>query len=97
MELMSEKRHITTGLPLMRYDETTAMLFAEICEAICFADDIHDIYKTLRTTPFFEQINKEFDFERPNKDLYVYQKKRDTGERWGKKGDYLMKISFDEE
>lgn len=92
---MSEKRHITTGLPLMRYDETTATLFAEIWEAICLADDIHDIYKTLRATPYFEQINQEFDFERPNKDLYVYQKKRKTGERWGRNGDFLMRITFD--
>ena len=43
MPEMNGKRHVTTGLPLLGYDEDLCILFVQMWQAICFAEDLPEV------------------------------------------------------
>ena len=95
MPEMNGKRHVTTGLPLLGYDEDLSILFVQIWQSICLAEDLPEVWKNIRANPNYDQIMQNFDFERTMKETIIYQKRLGTEERYGQEGDYLMKITFD--
>jgi len=95
MPEMNGKRHVTTGLPLLGYDEDLSILFVQIWQSICLAEDLPEVWKNIRANPNYEQIMQNFDFERTMKETIIYQKRIGTNEHYGQDGDYLMKITFD--
>ena len=96
MPEMNGKRHVTTGLPLLGYDEDLCILFVQMWEAICFADDLSEVWKEIKANPNIDQILQNFDFKRTMDDIIIYQKRIGTNEYYGQEGDYLMRITFDE-
>lgn len=94
---MNEKRHVTTGLPLLGYDEDLCILFVQMWQAICFAEDLPEVWKNINANPNIDQILQNFDFERTMDEMRIYQKRIGTDERYGDEGDYLMKIQFDKD
>ena len=96
MPEMNGKRHVTTGLPLLGYDEDLCILFVQIWEAICFADDLSEVWKEIKANPNIDQILQNFDFKRTMDDIIIYQKRIGTNEYYGQEGDYLMRITFDD-
>ena len=95
MPEMNGKRHVTTGLPLLGYDEDLSILFVQIWQSICLAEDLPEVWKNIRANPNYEQIMQNFDFERTMKETIIYQKRIGKNEHYGQDGDYLMKITFD--
>ncbi|MBO5172044.1 MAG: hypothetical protein J6B83_03205 [Bacteroidaceae bacterium] len=89
------KHHVTTGLPLLNYDEDLCILFVQIWEAICFAEDLPEVWKEINANPNIDQILQNFDFKRTMDEIIIYQKRIGTDEHYGQEGDYLMKIQFD--
>ena len=96
MPEMNGKRHVTTGLPLLGYDEDLCILFVQMWEAICFADDLSEVWKEIKANPNIDQILQNFDFKRTMDDIIIYQKRIGTNEYYGQEGDYLMRITFDD-
>ena len=86
---------MTTGLPLLGYDEDLSILFVQIWQSICLAEDLPEVWKNIRANPNYDQIMQNFDFERTMKETIIYQKRIGTNEHYGQDGDYLMKITFD--
>lgn len=97
LPLMSGKRNVKTGLPLLRYDEDLCILFVQMWEAICFGDSPHDAWKNIKSNPNIDQILQNFDFDYDLETLTIIQKKLGSDEHYGGEGDYLMKVQFDKD